>query len=94
MFMMCRLPKKPRIIVLINGRFGRNYPDKAWCSSISGDHTGRTKLCCSLINMTFVKFGIGVFGRGFGSMDAAVKRPWTDSQHPLTETPVPEIEVC
>jgi len=34
-----------------------------------------------------------IFGKGVGGgKDAAIKRPWIDSQRPLTNTPLPNLE--
>ncbi|QCW83280.1 hypothetical protein EQU24_14290 [Methylotuvimicrobium buryatense] len=35
--------------------------------------------------------GVGVFGKGFGSMDAVIEPTWTYSRRPLTGTPDAEI---
>ena len=36
--------------------------------------------------------GGGVFGKGFGSMDAVIKPTWTYSRRPLTGTPTPKFD--
>ncbi|QCW81780.1 hypothetical protein EQU24_05580 [Methylotuvimicrobium buryatense] len=36
--------------------------------------------------------GVGVFGKGFGSMDAVIEPTWTYSRRPLTGTPMPKFD--
>ncbi|QCW82498.1 hypothetical protein EQU24_09815 [Methylotuvimicrobium buryatense] len=36
--------------------------------------------------------GVGVFGKGFGGMDAVLELTWTYSRRPLTGTPTPKFD--
>ncbi|QCW81855.1 hypothetical protein EQU24_06020 [Methylotuvimicrobium buryatense] len=36
--------------------------------------------------------GVGVFGKGFDSMDTVIEPTWTYSRRPLTGTPAPKFD--